>query len=188
MTSKLRTATKQIAKARARSCGSAPRFHYDFETAPLPTGSRNISMRSDRLSVFLHTTTLKRQLVTLDHEATFVETKHVQFQTTRQIRHLHGFGERRGALIPHLVIFERKRCFKVVFALQCFTAATTQCAAHKRLYTCCHTTLHQRWSNLYPQKMPCEDARIVCATASPVCVHQNMSSQTSSHIAAFYVC
>ena len=93
-------------KSESKVCGSTPRFHYDFETAPLPTGSRNISMRSDRLSVFLHTTTLKRQLVTHGCEATFVETKHVQFQTTRQIRHLHGFCERRGALIPHVVACE----------------------------------------------------------------------------------
>ena len=93
-------------KSESKVCGSTPRFHYDFETAPLPTGSGNISMRSDRLSVFLHTTTLKRQLVTHGCEATFVETKHAPFQTTRQIRHLHGFGERRGALISHHVIFE----------------------------------------------------------------------------------
>ena len=67
-------------------CASTPRFQYDFGTEPLPTGSasRNISMPSDRLSVFLHSTTLKRQLVTLGREATFVETRHVQFQTTRQ--------------------------------------------------------------------------------------------------------
>ena len=103
MTSKLRTATKQMAKARARSVAQHLGPITILKTAPLPTGSRNISMRSDRLSVFLHTTTLKRQLVTHGCEATFVETKHVQFQTTRQIRHLHGFGERRGALIPHLV-------------------------------------------------------------------------------------
>ena len=34
------------------------------------------------------------------------ETWHVQFQTTYQNRCLHGFGERRGALIPHLVVVE----------------------------------------------------------------------------------
>ena len=93
-------------KSERKVCGSTTRFHYDFETPPLPTGSRNISMRSDRLSGFLHTTTLKRQLATHGCEATFVETKHVQFQTTRQIRHLHGFGERRGPLIPHVVASE----------------------------------------------------------------------------------
>ena len=89
-------------------CASTPRFHDDDGTAPLPFGSasRKITMPSDRLSVFLHSTTLKRQTVTLDHEATFVETWHVQFQTTRQNRCLHGFGERRGALIPHLVVVE----------------------------------------------------------------------------------
>ena len=51
-------------------------------------------------------TTLKRQLVTLDHEATFVETWHAQFQTTRQNRCLHGFRKCRGALILHLVAVE----------------------------------------------------------------------------------
>ena len=63
-------------------------------------------MPSDRLSVFLHSTTLKRQLVTLGREATFVETWHAQFQTTYQNRCLHGFGERHAALIPHVVIPE----------------------------------------------------------------------------------
>ena len=63
-------------------------------------------MPSDRLSVFLHSTTLKRQLVTLGREATFVETWHAQFQTTHQNRCLHSLGERRGALILHLVVHE----------------------------------------------------------------------------------
>ena len=89
-------------------CASTPRFHDDDGTAPLPFGSasRKITMPSGRLRVFLHSTTLKRQTVTLDHEATFVETWHVQFQTTHQNRCLHGFGECRGALIPHLVVVE----------------------------------------------------------------------------------
>ena len=65
-------------------------------------------MPSDRLSVFLHSTTLKRQLVTLDHEATFVETWHAQFQTTRQNRCFHGFRKCRGALIHHLVAVEKE--------------------------------------------------------------------------------
>ena len=63
-------------------------------------------MPSDRLSVFLHSTTLKRQLVTLGREATFVETWHAQFQTTHRNRCLHSFGERRGALTLHLVVAE----------------------------------------------------------------------------------
>ena len=39
-------------------CGSTPRFHYDVGTAPFPTGSdsRKITMRRDRLTVFLHLT------------------------------------------------------------------------------------------------------------------------------------
>ena len=87
-------------------CGSTPRFHDDFGTAPLPIGSasRKTTMPRDRLSVFLHSTTLKRQLAPLGREATFVETWHVQFQTTHHNRCLHGFGERRAALIPHLVV------------------------------------------------------------------------------------
>ena len=119
-------------KSEGEVCDSTPRFHYDFETAPLPTGSRNISMRSDRLSVFLHSTTLERQLVQHGCEATFVETKHVQFQTTRQNRCFHGFVERRGALILHVVASE----------IEVLQGGVRLLVLHSSEYPCQRTSVH----------------------------------------------
>ena len=131
----LRTATKQM------SIGSA---------------SRKTTMPRDRLSVFLHSTTLKRQLVTLDHEATFVETWHVQFQTTHQNRCLHGFGERRGALIPHLVVVEIEELQDGVgLAMRHRSDHTTQQTAERMLS-----------HNVAPA---CEDSQNLSATTRPVC-------------------
>ena len=65
------------------------------------------------------------------------------------------------------LLFSRTSSFKVVLALQCFTAATAQRSRH--LHACCHTTLHQRDSKFHPQRMPCEDAQNLSATTRPVC-------------------
>ena len=121
------------------------------------THSRSTSMPRDWWSVFLHVTgnckmaapqhctkTWKRQLVTLDHEATFVEAWHAPFQTTRQNCCLHGFRKCRGALVLHLVEFEIEDLQGGV-GLAMFNSSdhTTQ----QTPVACCHTTLHQRGQN-----------------------------------------
>ena len=123
-------------------------------------------MPSDRLSVFLHSTTLKRQLVTLGHEATFVETWHAQFQTTHQNRCLHSFGERRGALIPHLVAVEiEDRQGGVGLAMLHSSDRTKQQTSARMLS---HNAA-PAWSKFHPQRMPCEDSQNLSATTRPVC-------------------
>ena len=110
--------------------------------------------------------TWQRQLVTLDHEATFVEAWHAPFQTTRQIRHLHGFGERRGALIRHLVISEIEDLQGGVgLAMLHSSDRTTQQTPARML----SQNAAPAWSNLYPQSRPCEDAQDLSATTRPVC-------------------
>ena len=133
---------------------------------PLPTGSRNISLPSDRLSVFLHSTTLKRQLVTLGREATFVETWHAQFQTTQQNRCLHSFGERRGALIPHVVVVEIEvRQGGVGLVVLRSSNRTKQQTAPRML----PHNAPPAWSKFHPQRRPCENAHNLSATTRPVC-------------------
>ena len=136
-------------------------------------------MPSDWWSVFLHVTgnckmtalhtapkTWKRQLVTLDHEATFLETMYAQFQTTHQNHCLYGFRKCRGALVPHLVIAEIEFLQGGVrLAMLHSSDRTTQQTPARMLP---HNAA-PAWSNLYPQKMPCEDAQDLSATTRPVC-------------------
>ena len=123
-------------------CASTPRFHDDFGTEPLPTGSRNISMPSDRLSVFLHSITLKRQLVTLGSRSNICgnQARAIPNQTSKTV----AVTASASAAAPSFsnLLLLRSRIAKVVLALHCFTAATAQ--RSKRLNGCCHTTLHQR--------------------------------------------
>ena len=123
-------------------------------------------MPSDRLSVFLHSTTLKRQLVTLGREATFVDTWHAQFQTTHQNRCLHSFGECRGALTPHLVAAEienRQGGVRLV---------VLRSSDHKTQQTAPRMLPHNAapaWSKFHPHRRPCENAHNLSATTRPVC-------------------
>ena len=110
-------------------------------------------MPSDRLSVFLHSTTLKRQLVTLGREATFVETWHAQFQTTHQNRCLHSFGERRGALILHLVAPETEVLQGGVRLVVLQSSDRTKQQTSARMLP--HKSA-PAWFKFHPQRMPCE--------------------------------
>ena len=147
-------------------------------------------MPRDRLSVFLHVTgsckngCTSRQLVKLDHEATFVRTKHAQFQTTRQNRCLHGFRKCRGALVLHLVIAEIE-VLQGGVGLAMFNSSdrTTQQTPARMLS---HNAA-PAWSNLYPQRRPCEDAQNLSATMRPVCC-TSTCHQPSSNNAVLNVC
>ena len=143
------------------------------------THSRNISMLRDRLTVFpsCHrllqngstagcAKTWKRQLVTLDHEATFVETWHAPFQTTRQNRCLYGFRKCRGALVPHLVVIENEELQSGVGLAMLHSSDHTTQQTPARMLS--HNAA-PAWPNLYPQKTPREDAHNLSATTRPVC-------------------
>ena len=100
--------------------------------------------------------TWKRQLVTLGREATFVETWHAQFQTTHQNRCLHGFGECRGALISHLVIFEKEVLQGGVrlVVLRSSNHTTQQTSARMLPHNAA-----PGWSKFHRQRVPCEDSQ-----------------------------
>ena len=121
----------------------------------------------------------------LDHEATFVETWHVQFQTTRQNRCLHGFGECRGALILHLVVVDTEVLQGGVRLVVLHSSDhTTQQTAERML----SLNAPPAWSKFQPQRMPCENAHnLECDDASCL-LHQHMSSQPSANDAALNVC
>ena len=118
---------------------------------------------------WLHRTLRKKlgnAIVTHGREATFFETKHVQYQTTRQNRCRHGFGECRGALIPHLVVseIEDRQCGVGLTLLHSSNRTTQQTPARMLPHNAAPA-----WSKFHSQRMPCENAHNLSATTRPVC-------------------
>ena len=172
-------------------------------TTSEPQHSRNVSMEPShshldlaacslhvtgncRVSVHLHASQKlwKRQLVTLGREATFVETWHVQFQTTHQNRCLHGFGECRGALIPHLVVVEKEELQGGVrlVVLRSSNHKTQQTA--ERMLS---LNVAPAWSKFHSQRMPCENSHNSSATTRPVCCTTTRLLNLQSNDAALNV-
>ena len=81
-------------------------------------------------------------------------------------RCLHGFGECRGALIPHLVVSDTEDLQGGVgLAMLHSSNRTTQHTSARMLS---HNAA-PAWSKIHPQRRPCEDSHNLSATTRPVC-------------------